>query len=819
MSNFKIWTKAQEEILLLNAGKHLVLAPPGSGKTDILGSRVTSAIHNGIKPSEMLCLTFTNRAARNMNKRVDEIGNNKPFIGTLHKFGYKFLLANQTISTGVTLLDEDDADGFLFEAIEEAQKELNHKGKNVETREAAKYVRIRNQIELKLINSGFDFNFNKLMERIADIYKFKKTDCDAIDFDDVLNLTLNCLLYLSPKKMTSYAWVQLDEVQDLSSFQWRIINELYASTSNVVFFGDYDQSIYSFMGALPSDIDIFTKGSVVHNLTDNFRSPKYLIDFFNSYASSNMPERNSEKMIFHSYNTKIGGSVAILNASGIFNDEVHEVVSKVIPGLMDRLDSSAILTRTNVEADLVSLELYKAGIKHDRVSGFDFFKRRVIKDLMAFLRAINNPNDRLAWTRLISIFGKVNSLRASRELVNDAFKIGIRPVDWLTGKGVCNSLDYFSDAFNEKRIVIFDTETTGLDIDLDDIIQIAAVELINGIVTDNVFEVYLKTTRSLDDSSKVHGITMDVLDKRGVTPVDGLKRFSEFVKGDVVVGHNLLKFDMPILQSNLRRHSICWISPVEIFDTLNLSRQLYPKLKNHRLATLIAELGLKGENTHNALDDVLATKELAEQISIDSLASRENRGIFIREYGDFISHFSRSFTPAWKTIQQANYDFMNLADLVARFFDFAVRSVKYEIKPTDQIHIDRLIVFLRVNSKSELLMNIINEYIPEFSTYSEADLITGFEKLVVSTIHKAKGLEFDGVVVTGCVNDIYPHYYSMTKDQKAEDARLLYVALSRAKNEIVISTHDTVERPSGSHPRFPSPFLDFISTFPDAIKI
>lgn len=104
----------------------------------------------------------------------------------------------------------------------------------------------------------------------------------------------------------------------------------------------------------------------------------------------------------------------------------------------------------------------------------------------------------------------------------------------------------------------------------------------------------------------------------------------------------------------------------------------------------------------------------------------------------------------------------------------------------------------------------MSSLVPELSTYSEADLITGGEKVVVSTIHKAKGLQFEGVVVTGCVKDIYPHYYSKTPAAVEEDARLLYVALTRAQQSIILTMHDTNENKGGRWSCWPTPFLDFL---------
>lgn len=818
--NLKNLTEKQHEILKLQNGRHLVLAPPGSGKTDILGLRVPEAISTGVKPREMLCLTFTNRAAKNMNLRVHDLGEKKPFIGTLHKFGYRFLLINEIISYCTTLLDEEDANGFLSEAIEEA-KEGEHKLvlKETNLKNAADYIRAKNQDKLRLKEQESPSEDGSLLELIAANYAKKKIESAAIDFDDVLHLTLHSLLYSNPKKMRDYKWVQLDEVQDLSNLQWRIVNELCQDGAHIVYFGDYDQAIYSFMGASHKDLELFTKDSNIHYLEDNFRSPKYLIDFFNAYATANMPNRQGHLMNYHRANFKTGGSVGLMHVSGSISDEASKIVAEIIPDLTRRLSNSAILTRTNSDADIFSAALDVAGIEHERVSGFDLFRRRIIKDTIAFLRAAANRDDRLAWARLLHIFGKIDTLRASRELVNEAFALGMRPGDWAVGSGIVNSLDEFSATLTNCRVIVFDTETTGLDTQFDDIIQIAAAEIVDGVATGNTFEVYLRSTKSLSDSSKIHGITVDILNEKGCKPSDGLRRFAEFVRGDVVVGHNVENFDMPMLLSNMRRHAVNWIHPTSIYDTLNLSRQQYPKLKNHKLATLIHELKLNGKNTHNALDDVLATVELVKRLAADSMQLYDARQNFLKSYRKFLSNFASNFTQAWKTTINSKNHSMHLSDFIERFLVYAHRVVGYDVTDNHKMHFNRLSKFFRLTLKPMPLGKILSEYVHELSTYSESDLIIGMEKLVVSTVHKAKGLEFDGIIITGCVEGVYPHFYATSEEAISEDARLLYVALSRAKNEIIVSTHDTVNTLSGRHSRYPSPFLEFTNAFPMVKRI
>jgi DNA helicase II / ATP-dependent DNA helicase PcrA len=158
----------------------------------------------------------------------------------------------------------------------------------------------------------------------------------------------------------------------------------------------------------------------------------------------------------------------------------------------------------------------------------------------------------------------------------------------------------------------------------------------------------------------------------------------------------------------------------------------------------------------------------------------------------------------------------NLLDIyrvIDRFFQYAAERVKYAINSDEKAYVDTLVNFLNRDLTHRPLEQALAQLVPELSTYSEADLITGDEKVVVSTVHKAKGLEFEAVVVTSCVQEVYPHYFSKTPERVEEDARLLYVALTRAKLAIAITTHDqSINQWGKQFSRWPSQFLDFMKS-------
>jgi DNA helicase-2/ATP-dependent DNA helicase PcrA len=813
MLNTENSTVDQLLVLNLKVGKHVILAPPGSGKTQLLSQRVVEALRTGVNPQTMLCITFTNRAAKNMIDRVGELGKHSPFIGTLHKFSYQFLLANQIIPASTALLDEEDANQLLMEAADGAKDELRKTHKKIDFFKVANYVREANQVLLCLKPAISQVEDAELYEKIAANFQALKNACRAIDFDDVLHLTLHNLRFKKPIKMCNFNWIQVDEVQDLSHLQWSILLGLQVDNSHVVYFGDYDQSIYSFMGASHESLDKYTNGVTEHYLEDNFRSPPYLIDFFNAFAASNMPTRKILKLKFNAKNMNIGGKVQIHHASGTFFNEAWDIANKIVPLLLLELKNIAILTRTNKDADEISKALKGKQIGHKRVSGFDLFRRRTIKDAMSFLNALSNPQDRMAWTRLLSTFAGIGSLKASREMVNEVFSSGMNPFDWLVNEDMQDNVDIFSRTISSDRFIIFDTETTGLSFD-DDIIQIAAAEVINGKPTGKTFEAYLTTNKDISESSKIHNITQEVLNAKAMPPAEAYANFLAFVGDSPIAGHNVILFDLPMLEANLLRANIKWNRPNNVFDTLILARQLYPQMKSYRLAHLIEALSLVGKNTHNAIDDVLATVSLAKHLALEAEIGKMKRIYIKKQYSKFIEIFNKNLAPLWLKYLGAMSSRFNLGDVVCDFFAYSKIAIQYEIKPEEIEHIDSLTLYLKSYTKPNSLDHLLKNLLRDLSSYSEADLITEDVKVVVSTIHKAKGLEFEGVVITSCVWGTFPHFYSHTEEAVREDARLLYVGLTRAKKEILISTHDEVQTRVGWDNRVPSPFLDFLSNFP-----
>jgi DNA helicase-2/ATP-dependent DNA helicase PcrA len=773
-------TEEQKKVITLSEGRHAVFAPPGTGKTEILANRIIYALESGINQEEMLCLTFTNRAARNMKERIQTyFPAPELYIGNIHGFCYRFIKENKLMPRYYSLLDEEDSTLLMKEAAYNLSVELE-KGESFDDA----FI-VNNHLKQKMLNIPNDliqpvdkFNqstFDKY-KKLSKEYESLKNESDFIDFDDLLNIVY--LALISSETAKKYKWIQVDEVQDLNPLQLKIIDLLSDDGAHIVYLGDLEQSIYSFMGADFSNVSRLLKKCTRHTLSINFRSPEYLLKVFNDYAKTNLSPVWQNEPIANNKNDYSFGRLNIYFVSGQPSAEEDFIINY----LKNRIESEkrenySILVNSNKRADAFSNKLKSCNINHFKVSGYDLFRRKVIKDVMAFLNVLENKTDRLSWIRIFSIFSNT-SLKDTRKFVYELWNSGLYPWDLLEyDLKTTNPLKEFKDILSNQRVVVFDTETTGKNTAEDDIIQIAAVEIIKGKIGRN-FNVYIKTDRSLED---------------------------EFVNGDILIAHNL-EFDNNILRNYCRRHNYDFAFNNINFDTLELTRRVYPKLHSYKLADLIEQFMLKGSNSHNAIDDVNAAANLVFYLDDQSRYKLKLIDDFTKANLEKIENIKEKLEPLWNEYKNRRKCKANLADIVLDFYAYAKSAINYNIKDEEKEHIEKLVNHIKRSCREGVLSEIIKEYIPLYRLYKEPDLIMGDEKVVVSTIHKAKGLEFDNVIITGCVDGIYPFFKSKTNEERDEDARLLYVGLTRAKKSLTITTYDKFM----SYNKKPSPFLNAI---------
>ena len=911
----KEWTPTpeQQEVIDLDSGQHLVLAPPGTGKTEILALRLLKAIESGIEQEKIACLTFTNRAAKQMIDRAKEkkIGENKAFIGNIHSFCSKFLRKHDIIPQISSLLDEEDVDQLIEELMKELVYEEVRSDANgndyIETVDNRPEIGKRdhgyvtdkmNTEELLKYNSylkqracGFDeaicevidFQFGhyycyseeeskkynlrqfELDERALELekihtqraqelcekYEAIKTESDFMDFDDLLILTCD---YLNKNPLSSgnlKQWIQLDEAQDINPLQWAIINQISnKENSHRVFFGDREQAIFSFMGSSLKNLERIEKDCRSHYFSINHRSPQYLLDLYVKYAEDVLGIHWPKKPVARQTQEKPVDALQFVHFETVYKQEHRyakvevdyanqfvEADSIVRSIYQSRKDGGncAILLHTNKQADLYgnTFKHFYPDLAIFKISGRDLFSLRITKDLMAVLAVIVDDRNKVAWIRNLAVFGG-ETLKASRPIINQLFDSGINPIDFVRKEEFKESyLDDFLDIYTNERVVVFDTETTGLNEDRqDDIIQIAAREVINGKL-GKTFDAYIDTDLDFSEAQEVHHISKETLENDGIDRKVALQDFLNFVGNDALIAHNL-RFDYKVLNDNLLQAELPPI-PKKItcyYDSMEIVKRLRTRLPRYKLECLLNEFNLEGENTHNAIDDVDATVSLIQHCASQIKSSKSSRMEWRGDTGTvkLIDKFRERFLPLYEALEGKFSDEMALVDIldmITFYIDDRInpQSRKYEEEHVEEL--DKLRFHMNKSSNGKPIFGIaekiMQDNIHEYMKYKEADLFLEDEnRITIATVYKAKGLEFDTVYIPLCHDENYPFIYSQNKEisheQEAatlEEARLLYVAMTRAKKRLVISYADHFFR----FQKRPSRFLNNIVHMFDNITI
>lgn len=876
------YDNSQQQVIAACGGSHLVLAPPGCGKTQILTERIRVAHEAGVDYGDMLCLTFTNRAARGMVERIATHLNvaetEAVYVGNVHRFCSKFLFSNGLVAAETAVIDEDDAMSIMAKFFEEDEyavlqnrnrrreyslllhfanfmEQIRHGHARtlrmhpecvnaddvVAMRKICKVQRMefdaKAMIDLydhadfyisTLTSEAYDFAERTLALRIlrkmlmAHRYADYKKSNRLIDFQELLMRTYDALAADTEGRFKRYRWVQVDEVQDLNALQMAIIDLLTAQDfDTVMFLGDEQQAIFSFMGAKMETLESLKRRCMghVHHLSVNHRSPKYLLDAFNAYATqvlgidpSLLPQTQSDV-------ESKGRELGILKSETI-HTEVDDVV-QLAQRLYDssQTETTAIIVNANDDAQMISEALSLQQLPHFKVSGTDLFSLPEVKLLTAHLGVLANETNFLAWARILKGMHVFEGSAAARKFVRSLLDRAIMPSDLILFEGHTTYVQRFRQVYEEADIVVFDTETTGLDVCHNDIVQIAAVKMRQGrVVKGSAFCVYIATEQPIPQflGDLENPITEEMKHHEQLPHAEALLRFLSYAQGCVLLGHNA-DFDYNILRYNLRRYCPDVDLPKcfpEYIDTLRLVRLLEPDLKEHKLKYLLSALNLEGTNSHLADDDVNATcsvvahcyKRSAEVVEpqrqfLEDRRVREKIKKLVQNYGPLFTQGRQrlySLPQEWPPLSQE----ASVADNVCQEEPLLVRELKHfygqlllqtDIAEVPNLHylFDYLSTQLIDQHRETLLAQQIGAHYMELSTLKEADLCGSNsmkERLFVTTIHKAKGLEFDNVVVFDAVDGRIPNFFCKNDARLlAEEARKLYVAITRAKRRLYIA--------------------------------
>lgn len=387
-------------------GPMLVLAGAGSGKTKVLTNRIAYLIENGVSEDNILAITFTNKASKEMREREVKILGKLAYdiqISTFHSFGLKLLKENYGVlgySKNFNILDSDDS----LTVIKKIIKELNLNPKFYNAREIKSKISSAKN-ELIDIDSFSKMEYDNNILLIYKKYLNKLKVNNSVDFDDLLVLPIK--LFREHKDILEYyqdkyKYVLIDEYQDTNEAQYMLSKLLCQEHRNIFVVGDNDQSIYAFRGANYKNILNFEKdykNCEVILLEENYRSTKNILDAANSVIKHNKDRKDKNLKS----NNGIGEKVKYVKVE-TDKDECSYVSSKIneLHNSGVRYEDIAILYRTNAQSRILEEEMLKNGIPYRIVGSFYFYNRKEIKDLLCYLRLINNPLDDVSLLRVIN---------------------------------------------------------------------------------------------------------------------------------------------------------------------------------------------------------------------------------------------------------------------------------------------------------------------------------------------------------------------------------------------------------------------------------
>ncbi len=404
----------QKEAALTIEGPVLIVAGAGAGKTKTIISRIAHLIKNGVAPENILAVTFTNKAAKEMTDRLEKAisGADRgekgklPFASTFHSLGVHILRSHAQLvglNRFFTILDRDESIALIKTAMDQAgvDKKQYEAKKILGTisREKGKGVRVA---EYRLHTDGF---WQEIVASVWEKYEKLAKEANSLDFDDLLLSTV--LLLASHKNIRQlyqdrFRYIHIDEYQDTNTVQYSLAKLLVGAEQNICVVGDVDQSIYSWRGADFTNMlrfeEDYPKAKVIL-LEQNYRSTKTILEAANVVIKKN--RERVEKNLF----TENGDGDKINLTANLSEGEEAKNIAQKAKGVIDaggQAEEVAVLYRANFQSRVLEEAFLKAGVPY-QVLGVRFFERKEVKDILTYFRAALNPNDFEAMNRIINV--------------------------------------------------------------------------------------------------------------------------------------------------------------------------------------------------------------------------------------------------------------------------------------------------------------------------------------------------------------------------------------------------------------------------------
>lgn len=409
MSIYDTLNPMQKEAVLHTEGPLLVLAGAGSGKTRVLTHRIAYLIEEkSINPWNILAITFTNKAAGEMRERVDRLvgfGADSIWVSTFHSSCVRILrrhIESLGYTSNFTIYDSDDQKTLMRHVL----KSLDFDPKIYKDRAMLGFISTaKNELvtaEEFELNAAGDFRQKKVAQIYREYQKQLKKN-NALDFDDLIMKTVQ-LFQNNPEVLDYYQerfkYIMVDEYQDTNTAQFRLVSLLAGKYRNLCVVGDDDQSIYKFRGANIENILNFEKaytGAKVIKLEQNYRSSQSILNAANEVIRHNRGRKDKTL-----WTANEEGPLAVFKQFENASEEADAIVRDILNSPSDYQDC-AVLYRTNAQSRLIEEKCLKYNVPYRMVGGVNFYQRKEIKDILAYLKTIANGRDDLSALRIINV--------------------------------------------------------------------------------------------------------------------------------------------------------------------------------------------------------------------------------------------------------------------------------------------------------------------------------------------------------------------------------------------------------------------------------
>lgn len=483
----------------LEAVKHidgpcLVLAGAGSGKTKVLTQRIINLIDNGVSPYNILAITFTNKAAKEMRSRVEvELGSitDSIFIGTFHSFGLRILRENYVdigYTSNITILDTDDVKAIVKRIL----KENGYDPAKYDIRtiinkiSSAKNDGISPELYTKLFLNDLDIVIGLVYKEYTKLLK----DNNSVDFDDLLLKPVELLKKnknILEKYQERFKYILVDEYQDTNGIQYELCKLLASKYKNIFVVGDANQSIYSFRNADYRNILNFEKDykdAKVILLEENYRSTNNILK-----AANSVIKNNSEGKKLNLWSSKSDGELIDYIRCEDEIKEANFVINKIKDLISNgyKYSDIAVLYRTNAQSRVVEDAFVRNNIPHNIIGSYYFYNRKEIKDLIAYLKLIYNSCDSVSLERIINVPKR---------------GIGAKSIENLRQKASENNLSMFDAIDSGKELefknMILKLQEFSLNSNLSDLIE--------EVLSTTGIRMEYEINKSLENEAKVENL-------------------------------------------------------------------------------------------------------------------------------------------------------------------------------------------------------------------------------------------------------------------------------------------------------------------------